>query len=54
MPRREKMLITAGFRPLGATTEVVLEHSRLQSRESAANHEKGWLGCLAKLEHLWD
>jgi uncharacterized protein YndB with AHSA1/START domain len=49
-----EMLITVEFRSLGATTEVVLEHSRLQSRESAANHEKGWLGCLAKLERLWD
>jgi len=32
----------------------VLEHSLLTSRQSAENHEKGWAGCLAKLERLWE
>ena len=49
-----EMLITVEFHARGASTEIVLEHSQLQSRESAVNHEKGWVGCLAKLEKLWD
>ena len=53
-PALGEMLVTVEFRARGTVTDVVLEHSRLTSRQSADNHEKGWAGCFAKLERLWE
>ena len=46
-------LVTVEFHGRGQVTEIVIEHSRLTSSESAVNHERGWIGCLAKLDRLW-
>ena len=52
-PSLGEMLITVDFHERGSETEVVLEHSLLPTPEAAANHEKGWTGCLAKFERMF-
>ncbi len=52
-PSLGEMLISVDFHDHGAETEVVLEHSLLPSPEAATNHERGWAGCLLKLERLF-
>jgi len=42
-------LVTLEFHQKGAGTELVLRHEELADEADRANHEKGWIGCLAKL-----
>lgn len=42
-------LVTVQFRPDGAGTTVLLEHSQLASEESRAGHAAGWAGTLDNL-----
>jgi len=34
----------------GEHTTVVLEHTGLESEESAERHRRGWIGCIESLE----
>ena len=47
-------LVTVEFEPESAgTTRLTLTHSRFVQDEARDEHERGWIGCLAKLEDLW-
>ena len=47
-------LVTVEFEPESAgTTRLALTHSRFAQDEERDEHERGWIGCLAKLEQLW-
>ena len=47
-------LVTVEFEPESAgSTRLTLTHSRFAQDEARDEHERGWLGCLAKLEDLW-
>ncbi|MCY4427680.1 MAG: SRPBCC domain-containing protein [Halieaceae bacterium] len=47
-------LVTVEFESESAgTTRLTLTHSRFAQDEARDEHERGWLGCLAKLEDLW-
>ena len=49
-----KTLVTVEFeREEAARTRVTLTHSRFREGEARDEHERGWSGCLAKLEELW-
>lgn len=52
-PDRGEMLIALDFIPTAEGTELVLTHSQLNSEDSRASHERGWIGCLAKLEAMF-
>lgn len=52
-PALGEMLITVEFLPRGEHTEVVLVHTKLPTADAAVNHERGWMGCLDKLERLF-
>jgi uncharacterized protein YndB with AHSA1/START domain len=52
-PSLGEMLVEVEFIERGAKTEVVLQQSLLPSPEAIANHERGWAGCLLKLESLF-
>jgi uncharacterized protein YndB with AHSA1/START domain len=43
-------LVTVEFHDRGANTEVVLTHERFTSEEARDAHNKGWLGCLGRIE----
>jgi uncharacterized protein YndB with AHSA1/START domain len=45
-------LVTIEFHDLGDSTEVVLRHD-LPSEQERTQHEQGWVGCLAKLESMF-
>jgi uncharacterized protein YndB with AHSA1/START domain len=45
--------VTVQFEPQGSSTEVVVTHERIPSRELRDQHHHGWEGCLAGLaKHL--
>ena len=47
-------LVTVEFEPESAgRTRLTLTHSRFAEKEVRDVHERGWSGCLAKLEALW-
>ena len=47
-------LVTVEFEPDAAgRTRLTLTHSRFAEDEARDEHERGWGGCLAKLEALW-
>ena len=43
-------LVTIDFNAIGNSTEVVMTHEKLPTMESRDQHEKGWIGCMSKLE----
>lgn len=43
-------LVTVEFRDLGGLTEVVLTHEFFPTEKARQDHEKGWGGCLDRLE----
>lgn len=48
---QEQTLLTIEFRALGErTTELTLIHERFGAVETKEQHERGWQGCLQKLE----
>ena len=47
-------LVTVELEPASpGTTRLTLTHSRFAQAEARDQHEKGWTGCLAKLEALY-
>ena len=47
-------LVTVEFESEAADrTRLTLTHSRFAEDEGRDKHERGWSGCLAKLEALW-
>ena len=47
-------LVTVEFEPESANaTRLTLTHSRFSQDEDRDEHERGWIGCLAKLKDLW-
>ena len=47
-------LVTVEFEPKpDGTTHLTLTHSRFSEAEARDEHERGWTGCLAKLEALY-
>ena len=47
-------LVTVEFEPESAgTTRLTLTHSLFAQDEARDEHERGWIGCLAKLEEMW-
>ena len=42
-------LVTVEFRDLGESTEIVLRHEKFPNAQAAAEHTKGWTGCLEML-----
>lgn len=52
-PGAADTLVTVEFLDLGDRTEVVLRHTGFPTTAERDNHEKGWLGCITKLEALF-
>ena len=47
-------LVTVEFELESAgTTRLTLTHSLFTQEEDRDEHERGWTGCLAKLEEMW-
>ena len=47
-------LVTVAFEPdPTGGTRLTLTHARFADDEARDEHERGWSGCLAKLEALW-
>lgn len=50
MSEVQDSIVTVEFRDRGASTEVILSHAGLPSKEGRDRHEVGWIACLEKLE----
>lgn len=50
-PERES-LVTIDLRAAGNGTELTLRHEQFADAEARDHHEKGWTGCLARLEKI--
>jgi uncharacterized protein YndB with AHSA1/START domain len=48
----KETLVTITFRDFEHGTELILTHEHFSSADAAARHERGWTGCLDKLEEL--
>jgi len=44
-------LVTIDFVPRGEFTDVTMTHEKLPTLESRDQHEKGWIGCMGRLDH---
>ena len=49
-PHSKETLVTITFRDFEDGTELILIHEGFSSADAAARHERGWTGCLDKLE----
>jgi uncharacterized protein YndB with AHSA1/START domain len=49
-PMPETTLVTIEFTPAGNGTQVTMTHEKLPTIESREQHEKGWVGCMSRLE----
>jgi uncharacterized protein YndB with AHSA1/START domain len=43
-------LVTIDFASQGNSTLVTMTHEKLPTPESREQHEKGWIGCMSRLE----
>ena len=43
-------LVTIDFIPRGDATDVTMTHEKLLTIESRDQHEKGWIGCMGRLD----
>jgi uncharacterized protein YndB with AHSA1/START domain len=50
MPDFGVSMIEARLRQIDGGTELTFTHAQLPNAETAASHEAGWIGALAKLE----
>ncbi len=47
-------LVTVEFEPESVgTTRLTLTHSLFTQEAARDEHERGWIGCLARLEEMW-
>ncbi len=51
-PGSKETLVTITFRDFENGTELILIHEGFSSADAAARHERGWTGCLEKLEEF--
>ena len=51
-PAWGESLVTVDFRPVAAGCEMELVHDRFPDVPTMEAHEKGWTGCLGRLERL--
>jgi uncharacterized protein YndB with AHSA1/START domain len=51
-PEHGETLVTVEFRQVGDSTEVVLTHERFPTEKARDEHNRGWTGCLDRLEKL--
>ncbi|HSS44215.1 MAG TPA: SRPBCC domain-containing protein [Thermoanaerobaculia bacterium] len=49
-PRHGDSLVTIEFLDRGGKTEVILTHEKFPSEAARDEHNKGWTGCLDRLE----
>lgn len=49
-PRDDDSVVTIELREVKGGTELILRHERLADDSVRADHEKGWIGCLDRLE----
>jgi uncharacterized protein YndB with AHSA1/START domain len=45
-------LVTIDLRPTGQGCELNFRHDRFFDQEARDNHERGWTGAFAKLDHF--
>jgi uncharacterized protein YndB with AHSA1/START domain len=45
----EETQVAVNFRPVSATTELILEHTGNPDAETRDNHTQGWTDCVARL-----
>lgn len=53
-PLEWESVLEIQLRPIEIGTELTFTHARLRDAETAASHEKGWSGALAKLVALFE
>jgi uncharacterized protein YndB with AHSA1/START domain len=51
-PQGKETLVTITFRDVEDGTELILIHEGFDSADAVARHQRGWIGCLDKLEEL--
>jgi uncharacterized protein YndB with AHSA1/START domain len=44
--------VTVNITPLGAETDLVIQHDRLERDDAVIRHAEGWAGALARLDRL--
>jgi hypothetical protein len=44
--------VTVEFRKNGAGTELTLTHTKFADEQSRHMHDRGWIGCIGRLERL--
>lgn len=49
----EESLVEVMLSEVRDGTKVSISHTKLDSQESADQHEHGWVGCLASITHLY-
>jgi uncharacterized protein YndB with AHSA1/START domain len=49
-PAAVDTLVTIDFAAAGDSTLVTMTHEKLPTLESREQHEKGWIGCMSRLE----
>ena len=50
----EESLVTVSFRDARGGTQIDIRHERFNTEASRDGHNKGWAGCLDKLEAIAD
>jgi uncharacterized protein YndB with AHSA1/START domain len=51
-PELGETLVTVEFHEVGRSTEVVLTHELFPTATARDDHNRGWNGCLDRLEKL--
>ena len=49
----EESLVEVMLSEVPEGTRVQISHTKLESQESADQHEQGWMGCLASITQLY-
>ncbi|HSD52288.1 MAG TPA: SRPBCC domain-containing protein [Candidatus Methylomirabilis sp.] len=52
-PEMGETLVTVEFRQVGGSTEVALTHEFFPTAQARDDHNRGWNGCLDRLEKLF-
>ena len=51
-PLESETLVTVEFLKSGPGTRLILTHERFAAETSRQEHEKGWTGCLDRLQNF--